>query len=63
LAKKKQKSIAEMEQALSPEGLKLAKKARRAINAMTLSTVTVTKSPERDAINELVTAYMWQRKS
>jgi hypothetical protein len=63
-AKTKMKTIEEMEQALSPEGVELAKKSVRAIKALARCTGEVTKSPERDAIHELEQAYLaaWKPK-
>lgn len=58
MAKTKPKTIQEMEQALSPEGLKLAKREARAIRASANSCAATARSPERKAIHELVMAYI-----
>jgi hypothetical protein len=58
VAKTKTKTIREMEQSLSPEGLKLAKKSARAIWAVTGTSREVNNSPEGATIHELVGAYL-----
>jgi hypothetical protein len=58
MAKTKPKTIKEMEQSLSPEGLKLAKKSARAIWAVTGTSREVNNSPEGAAIHKLMVAYL-----
>jgi len=55
---KKKKTIEEMEQALSPKGLRLAKEGVERIDALTRNMQDVANSPEEDAIRELTQAYI-----
>jgi Fe2+ or Zn2+ uptake regulation protein len=62
VAKTKAKTARELEEALSPEGLKLTRKSLRVIRAFAKNSAEVADSPEAEAIHELVWARLQERR-